>query len=199
MTSKTPVNGVGYDKSLLKAAPAVSKLDKQEGYDPTLLEAKPASPAPGRKTPANPASPIQNKYAGSDESPKAAALPIDREAGRSAKGRKPNKTKWIIGAVVIIILIIGIGVGVGVGVGAKRRNNDSSSPLVTTGSGAPAETGGSEPTKTVAGQGDFTKTDTTAPTQQTNIADGGVEPASPNSPPTASTTGKGGVLKGYYY
>ncbi|KAG8779720.1 hypothetical protein FRC19_001782 [Serendipita sp. 401] len=169
MSSRTPVNGIGYDKSLLANAPKITKEDKQEGYNPDLLEQgrpspRPGTVPPGRTTPshsshtplpvsAHPGSKGDPKYAESDESPRKAALPLGTTDGSKPKSRR--KLFIILGVIGVIVVIA---LGAGLGAGLSKKNGSNGGIIDPTGTNIPpafsqTDSGVVEPTKSSTSTG----------------------------------------------
>jgi len=142
MSSQTPVNGVGYDQSLLADAPEVTKADKQEGYNPDLLEqGKPASrpsPRPGTVPPGG-------KYQTNDSSP----IRIATAATFPTTTKQRSKKLWFIVAGVILILVA-IGVGVGVTEADKHHNSNAENTDNSNGTASSTNSGSKPPPTTNA-------------------------------------------------
>ncbi|KIM26517.1 hypothetical protein M408DRAFT_330493 [Serendipita vermifera MAFF 305830] len=181
MSSRTPVNGVGYDPTLLADAPQITKADKQEGYNPDLLEAQPnprATPLPSGAA----RNPSKSKYAGaSDESNgvrHAAVSPMGQPPAKKPRSRK--LLFIILGAVLLILIAVGVGVGVGV---TKSRGTSTAAPGAD---GGPGSTTTPKPIETST-----SSTDTSKPIDPTsgtgaNPADGNQGGLNPDPLPTTS-------------
>ncbi|KAF8591782.1 hypothetical protein K439DRAFT_1626784 [Ramaria rubella] len=111
-----PLNGGGYDKSLLAATPEVSKAAKQEGYNVDLLDEHRQRAPSTRATQNYEAAPLKETYA-----------TMGAVGGAGAMRRKVPFYKTRAGIITIAILaivIVGAVVGGAVGGTVGHHNND---------------------------------------------------------------------------